>query len=469
MASPDDQTNSGQAKAWSNTMETSHSSLDTQDPRHATRGRKVDYQDERDPDSLNREQPRQLSLSPFSEFVRPSRPRSRSTISGSRPRQPGPTTWTGRLGSSLHNTWLGHRAVLLMLLAQFFGVSMNMCARILEHEEEGAMHPTQLLFVRMIITVVFANLYMWWAKTPDAPFGKPGVRWLLLARGVTGFFGIYGMWYSIMYLPLAEATVITFLVPCVTGYLCHIVIHEPFTRKEQIASFIALIGVVLIARPAALLGSDEDPSTAEKSETSGNPVDEITPAQRLGAIAAALVGVLGTAGAFLSIRHIGPRAHPLVSVNYFSVFCTLMCATVLALAPILNIGQPYMRFELPQGAWQWFLLTTVCICGFLTQFLLTASLGGGEKSNRATAMVYTGMLFASAFDKWVFGIEMGVLSVVGCGLIIGSAIWAALSKKETIPETREDDIEAALGLDGGDAEIVHLLDEDEGDDSDDDE
>lgn len=357
---------------------------------------------------------------------------------------------------------------MLMLLAQFFGVTMNMCARILEHEEEGAMHPTQLLFVRMAITVVFASLYMWWAKTPDAPFGKPGVRWLLLARGVTGFFGIYGMWYSIMYLPLAEATVITFLVPCVTGYLCHLVIHEPFTRKEQVASFIALIGVVLIARPAALLGVDEDPSIAETSATGGDPGDEITPAQRLGAIAAALVGVLGTAGAFLSIRHIGPRAHPLVSVNYFSVFCTAVCAIVLVFAPILNIGQPDLRFELPQGAWQWFLLTTVCICGFLTQFLLTASLGGGEKSNRATAMVYTGMLFASAFDKWVFGIEMGMLSVVGCGLIIGSAMWAALSKKEPVPEARADDIEAVLVSDDGDAEVVHLLDEDDRAYSDDD-
>ncbi|EHA47540.1 hypothetical protein MGG_03957 [Pyricularia oryzae 70-15] len=468
MASPEDQTNSGQTKAWSNPMETSHSSLDTQDPRLITRGRKVDYQNGSDTDPLDQEQLRQLSLSPFSEFVRPSQPRPRSTVSGSRPRQPGPTNLTGRIGSALHNTWLRHRAVLLMLLAQFFGVTMNMCARILEHEEEGAMHPTQLLFVRMAITVVFANLYMWWAKTPDAPFGKPGVRWLLLARGVTGFFGIYGMWYSIMYLPLAEATVITFLVPCVTGYLCHLVIHEPFTRKEQVASFIALIGVVLIARPAALLGVDEDPSTAETSATGGDPGDEITPAQRLGAIAAALVGVLGTAGAFLSIRHIGPRAHPLVSVNYFSVFCTAVCAIVLVFAPILNIGQPDLRFELPQGAWQWFLLTTVCICGFLTQFLLTASLGGGEKSNRATAMVYTGMLFASAFDKWVFGIEMGMLSVVGCGLIIGSAMWAALSKKEPVPEARADDIEAVLVSDDGDAEVVHLLDEDDRAYSDDD-
>jgi drug/metabolite transporter (DMT)-like permease len=56
------------------------------------------------------------------------------------------------------------------------------------------------------------------------------------------------MWYSMMYLPLAEATVITFLAPSVAGYLCHLVLKDPFTRKEQLGSFVALAGVILIAQ-----------------------------------------------------------------------------------------------------------------------------------------------------------------------------------------------------------------------------
>jgi len=40
------------------------------------------------------------------------------------------------------------------------------------------------------------------------------------------------------------------------------------------------------------------------------------------------------------------------------------------------------------------------------------------------------MLFAAGFDRWIFGHEMGVTSVIGCGLIVGSALWAALTKKE---------------------------------------
>lgn len=449
-------------------METGYGSLDTQDPRLKARGRRSDKDDGRNSGSL-REQLRQSSPSSFDELTRPSRVQSRSTVSGSRPRSSKPSTWTARLGSCMREIWQRHRAILLMLAAQFFGVSMNMCAQLLEHEDDGGMQPMQLLFMRMAITLVISNLYMWWAKTPDAPFGKPGIRWLLMVRGVTGFVGIFGMWQSIIYLPLAEATVITFLVPCVTGYLCHVFIHEPFTRKEQLASFVALVGVLLIARPAVLLGLDNPPADnaapgISRSNMSvaawGSHRDEedaTTPTQRLGAIAVALLGVLGTSGAFMTIRHIGPRAHPFVSVNYFSMFCTGVCTVVLALAPVVDVGQPGLQFGLPHGPWQWFLLTMLSICGFLTQSLLTASLGGGEKSNRATAMVYTGMLFASAFDRWVFGVEMGALSVVGCGLIIGSAMWAALSKKESTPEARREDVEAAMVLERGDSEVAHLL------------
>ena len=53
-----------------------------------------------------------------------------------------------------------------------------------------------------------------------------------MARGLSGFFGIYGMWYSVRYLPLAEATVLSFLAPNVAGYLCARLLGDPFTRRE---------------------------------------------------------------------------------------------------------------------------------------------------------------------------------------------------------------------------------------------
>lgn len=73
----------------------------------------------------------------------------------------------------------------------------------------------------MAITVVLAMMYMWWKKTPFFPFGAPEVRWLLVARGMGGFFGVFGI-YCMGFLGLdpCSRTVETLLTtpqtPCYT-------------------------------------------------------------------------------------------------------------------------------------------------------------------------------------------------------------------------------------------------------------
>jgi len=43
-------------------------------------------------------------------------------------------------------------------------------------------------------------------------------------------------------------------------------------------------------------------------------------------------------------------------------------------------------------------------------------------------MVYTNMLFALLFDKWIFGTVPDAWSLVGSGLILGSAVYVAMQK-----------------------------------------
>jgi len=409
---------------------------------------------------------RRLSVSPFSEFELaqlspgPPRPRAFSPPPGQ------PLTRTAALRKSCLRFWVRNKAVIFVFVAQLFGALMNLAARLLELEGEG-MHPLQLLFARMSITTLLSCLYMYWKKVPDFPLGAREVRWLLVGRGLSGFFGIFGMWYSMMYLPLAEATVITFLVPSCAGYICHVLLHDPYTRKEQIASLLAFAGVILIAHPASLFSSDPatPPPPVNVSGNTTQPLEpplggNVAPSERLAAIGVALLGVLGGSGAFTTIRAIGKRAHPLVSVNYFSTWCTVVSTVVLTFAPVLGIGQPGLRFGFPHTFRQWCLLAFICICGFCTQFLMTAGLGL-ERSNRATAMVYTHMLFAATFDKLVFNHEMGLVSLFGCGLIIGSALWAAVSKKSA-PEGQTSDTEAARSVVG--LETVPMLTEEDSED-----
>ncbi|TVY86791.1 putative transport protein, partial [Lachnellula willkommii] len=311
--------------------------------------------------------------------------------------------------------WARNQGLFLVSFSQLFGALMNVTTRLLELEGDG-MHPLQILFARMGLTMIFCCMWMWWKSVPDFPFGAKGIRWLLVGRGICGFFGIYGMYYSLQYLPVADAVVITFLAPSVASYACYLFLKEPFPRSAQYASLVSLLGVTLIARPTSFFTTTSPPPPIPTNATStpSTSLDASFPtptsAQRLSAVAVAMIGVLGSAAVFTIIRWIGPRAHPLISVNYFAVWCTLVSTASLTL-PIA--ASP--SFALPANLRQWGMLLFLGVCGFVMQFLLTSGLAAGGRGNgaRATNMIYTNMLFALALDKLVFGQSPGWWSLGG--------------------------------------------------------
>jgi drug/metabolite transporter (DMT)-like permease len=342
-----------------------------------------------------------------------------------------PKTWK----TALKGFWHRNQGLFLVSFSQLFGALMNVATRLLELEGEG-MHPFQVLFARMTLTSFFCCIWMWRKKTPDFPIGPKGIRLLLTARGFSGFFGIFGMYYSLQYLPVADAIVITFLAPSVASYACYLFLKEPFPRSAQYASLVSLLGVVLIARPVGyfLSPSPEFAGNATASAANGTNIDSGFPVptsqQRLSAVAIALLGVLGSAGAYTSIRWIGNRAHPLILVNYFAVLCTIVSTSALLFSKPLGLSET-LTFSLPAGLRQWSLLLFLGVCGFITQFLLTTGLAAGGKGNgaRATNMIYTNMLFALALDKLVFGQSPGWWSLAGSGLILGSAVFIAVQQQ----------------------------------------
>lgn len=316
----------------------------------------------------------------------------------------------------------------------------------------------------MSITVLCSFIYMWYTKTPH-PFGIPQVRVLLIVRGASGFFGVSGLYYSLQYLPLSEATVLTFMAPIVSCYACSFLMpNEPFTRTQQLAAIVSLAGVVLIARPGFLFphqsesGPDDIPGGGDNSTSPANPPEKdynpVSPEQRVFAIMAGLIGVLGAGIAYTSIRLIGKRAHPLVSVTYFSALTTIISFIAL-------IAVPSVPFRLPGNALEWVLLFGLGSCGFLLQFLLTAGLAyvppplptkytqDGRPitpspptghGTRATSMVYSQMIFALFFDKIIWNSTPSPLSWAGSALILASTVYVALSKDggKKKPATKEE-------------------------------
>ncbi|KAI0424322.1 hypothetical protein F5Y09DRAFT_347835 [Xylaria sp. FL1042] len=340
----------------------------------------------------------------------------------------------------VHEFYERNIGLFLVFSAQTFGSVMNTAAKLLTAgDSSNQFHALHIIFVRMLSTSILGMLYMWYKKVPSFPFGPQNMIPLLVMRGTAGFVGLFGLYYSLSYLEISDATAISFLVPTWTALLCYVWLKEPYRIQEAMSGFISLAGVLFIARPAFLFGRVGAPSPDARNATmmafivdgpqEGSPmVGSPSSPQRTLAVVCSIAGTFAAATAYSTIRVIGKRVHSLISVNYFAGMSTIASGFIILVHPDLD-------FMLPTGATQWILLLIIGVAGFLLQFLLTEGLQR-EKGGRATNMTYFQMVLALIIERVIWGTTPPVLSLVGSALIISAAIWLSLQKAK--PNKSED-------------------------------
>ncbi|KAI5958299.1 hypothetical protein KGF57_002654 [Candida theae] len=308
----------------------------------------------------------------------------------------------------------------LLLLSQFLNSIMVTTCKLLVTDKNfnKPIHPVQILFVRMFITYVCCLVYMYVTRAvEEAPFGPKKIRILLVMRGVVGFFGVFGMYFSLQYLSLSDAVAITFLVPMVTAFLAFVILKERYSVLESVCSLLSLAGVILIAKPSFIFGAESEKETTDES------VESSSSGKRILATAVGLIGVCGASSVYIVLRKIGMSAHPLLSVSYFSLTCCIVTF-------IATLVVPSLSFVLPQNGYQWFLFAVIGFSGFFMQFCLTAGVQR-VKASRASLMAYSGMVFAIIWDLTIWHHLPGILSFCGIGLIIGNAAIILRFKPES--------------------------------------
>jgi drug/metabolite transporter (DMT)-like permease len=223
---------------------------------------------------------------------------------------------------------------------------------------------------------------------------------------------------SLAYIPIAEALILSFLLPLFTAYACSLFLHQPFDRRQLYAGLICFFGVIVIARPDQIWFG-----TTESYEDKGLPA--VTPMQHVIAVVAVLISDLGGTVAFTSIRVVGTRVHPLISVNYYALLSTILSGALL-LIPALPVS-----FRLPRNIREWGLMLGIGVFGFGLQFLMTAGLVK-DKSPRATNMMYSSVVFGVVMDWTIWGVVPGWSSWVGGAVVVGATVWVAMSKVEVV-------------------------------------
>ncbi|CCE63941.1 hypothetical protein TPHA_0G01050 [Tetrapisispora phaffii CBS 4417] len=294
--------------------------------------------------------------------------------------------------------------------------------------EEDRIKPLQILLLRMVVTSIALVVYMYYNRRtiPYVPFGNPAVRGWLILRGIFGFIGVFGMYYSLMYLTISDAVLISFMAPSFTIISAWLVLHESISPIECMGSALSLSGVILIVRPTFIFGAANDSGNSDSTFNHD-------PAGRCIAIVFALFGAMSLSGVYIVIRFIGDRAHAIMNVNYFSFVTGVVSFFGILVIP----GFKFQKIDNFKGL-NLFLL--IGICGFIHQLLLSMGIQRVTKASKGSLMSYTQLIYAIFWDVIIWGKWPNVFSIIGMILIIGSTI-TVIKMKEKLSERQSEYIE----------------------------
>ena len=254
----------------------------------------------------------------------------------------------------------------------------------------GERLPSQeLVFARSVLS--FAMSWVLLRRSGIATWGHR--RGLLLLRGLYGFGGLSCAYYSLTHLPLAEATLLSYLHPVFTSLLAIRVLGERPDPRLALSIATSTAGVVLVTRPFGLLGGH------------AAPLDPV-------AVAVALGGAFFVACAYVGVRQLSRTEHPLVIVLYFPLI-----AAPAALPATLRHG------VWPEGA-EWIAIAGIALFAQLGQIWITRGLGL-VPAGRATTISYAQIAFAALWGALLFGEIPGPATLAGTALIVvGTSISA---------------------------------------------
>lgn len=275
--------------------------------------------------------------------------------------------------------------MLLMATGALFFSLMSLCVKV-----AGERLPSQeIVLVRALFTLAISYLML--RATRTRPWGNHPR--LLIGRGIVGFIGLSGFYYSVVNLPLADATVIQYTNPIFAALLAVPILGERMRMREVLAFFGCMAGVLLMAQPSFLIPG----MTAN-----------LQPA----AVAVGVMGALGSGSAYVLVRKLRDLEHPTVIVFYFA-----LVSVVLAL-PAAVVGA---LWPTPQ---EWLILIGVGLTTQLGQVSITRGLSL-EKAGRATAVGYLQIVFAMIWSILFLSVWPNLGTMCGAVLIVASTVFMA--------------------------------------------
>lgn len=270
-------------------------------------------------------------------------------------------------------------AALLTLAASAFVAGTTLLAKALGTDALGpALHPLQISQGRFLFALLAIGSF---AALTRFRFCRPALP-LHVLRSSLGWGGVTLMFAAAAFIPLSDATAISFLNPVFGMMLAIPILGERVGPIRWSAALIALIGAMILTRPG------------------GGTVE-------LGALLA-LAAALFLGAELIVIKFLSGRERPL-QILLINNFVGLVIATVAAL----------FVWTAPTPA-QWLALAGIGGLMAMAQTCFVNAMARADASFVAP-FFYAALVFAALYDAIVFSVIPDVISILGAATILSGA------------------------------------------------
>ncbi len=283
-------------------------------------------------------------------------------------------------------------AAALIVLAAAFIAATTLMAKMLGLGTFGEpLHALQITHGRFLFAFIGLSC--------AAAFLRPKImqpRWRLhISRTICGWGGVTCMFAAVAYIPLADATAISFLNPVFAMMLAIPLLGEKVGRVRWFAAVMALVGAFILLRPTP---------------------ESFQPAALLALTAALVMGL-----ELIFMKKLTGRESP---------FQILLLNNTLGL--ILSSAAVIAVWQMPSPA-QWMILAALGICMAIAQTCFINAMARADASFVAP-FSYATLIFAALYDMLFFNVIPDVVTWIGAAIIIAGAVLLALREARLKPQ-----------------------------------
>ena len=256
----------------------------------------------------------------------------------------------------------------------------------------GRIPIAELVFARASISLIITRFFLY--KNKINPWGYQ--KKLLLTRGLLGTFALFCIFEAITILPIATATVIQYIYPTFTVICAYIILKEFILKRIVYSIIIGWIGIVLVSQP-------EFNSNSDVKET-------------ILAVFIAILGALMTSLAYICVKKLTSKEHPLVIIYYFPLVS-------------IPISLPFIikDFVLPTGT-DWLWIMGIGVFTQIGQLCITEGLRL-LPAGQATSLNYSQVIFAGFWGVLIFQETITISIYLGGFCVLISTIISMSASK----------------------------------------